>query len=322
MGKIPVGRTILQSYGFAFGGYLRTLRVIWLPMLASAALTFFLRGPLTAQLAAQAHAQGQFSGLQFQGPVLLLELAGFLLLVIMSVGITKEVLGLPRGSRFFYAGFGAAELRVIVGYLALFLLFVVFVVAFVIALALIGSLAANSAHVPKAAIVSGVGLLALVLWLALIYAMVRLTFLFLPVTVGEHRIGILHGWELTKGNFWRIFAIGIVVLLPLVIIGIFAIFALLGPGYLDFAIKHQGDQAAIQAYAAQHMMGFYENLPAILVVQFITAPVVYGLMIAPAAFAYRTLVPLEPIETAPPPLVPDAGLPEPLQEGPWPGTGA
>ena len=54
--------------------------------------------------------------------------------------------------------------------------------------------------------------------LALIYILVRLGFLLAPAAAMEGGFGLERSWKLTKGNFWRIVAIGLATLLPIVIV--------------------------------------------------------------------------------------------------------
>lgn len=331
MNKIPVGRTIAHSYGFAFGRYFTLFAIVWLPLLAWAALSYYLRMPMHDAMVASIHA-GQGPMPQFARVNLLVQLVGLVLFAIMSVGITKEVLGLPRGPRFFYAGFGAAELRVIVGYFAIVLLFIVFVFAFVIAILILAGLSKVIVGNAASQVTRGIVALAIVfiacsVWLALIYALVRLTFLFLPATVAEKRIGIMRSWELTAGNFWRIFAIGAVVLLPVFVLG-FAVGAMiLGRDYITVVTEHMRDPQFIRDYVAQRMEVFYQNMPVILLGGLVVNPVVYGLIVSPAAFAYRALVPsaaaaepvmAEPVMAepvvVPPAAEPDSGLPPVIAE--------
>jgi hypothetical protein len=298
MDKIPVGRTIAQSYGFAFGRYFTLLGILWLPLLVSCAMTYYFRVPLMEGMAAQAHNGGvaEFAS-QFQRINLLIQLVGLLLFAVISVGITKEVLGLRTGWRFFYAGFGAAELRVIVGYFALLLLFIVFVVIFAVGVAVLAAIAGAAMKGAASPVARPFVALAIVLigfgfWLFLVYASVRMTFLFLPVTVAERRIGILRSWELTKGNFWRIFGIGIIVLAPLIVLSIAFAMQILGTDYLTFAMQHAKEPDLIRAHVMERTMMMYQNLPLLFAGMFVLFPVIYGLLISPAAFAYRALVPL------------------------------
>jgi hypothetical protein len=310
MNKIPVWRTVAQSYGFAFGKYLTILGIIWLPMLVQSAFTYSLQGSLHALMAASAHGHGPMFDPQFARLNLLVQIVALIALTIVSVGITKEVLGIRSGPRFFYARFGAAELRVVVGYIALFFLFIVFVLAFVLGVLILAGISAVIAGQLALPAVKGIATLVIIcaavaVWLALLFAIVRLTFLFLPSTVAERRIGIARSWELTSGNFWRIFAIGTLVLLPLVVAGFALGLTILGSGYIDFAMQHYGDPEAIRQYVMQRMAMFFQAMPIILVVNFFISPVIYGLTIAPASYAFRALMPMPPETAVGTPLEPE-----------------
>jgi hypothetical protein len=297
MNRIPVGQTIAQAYGFAFGRYFTILGIVWVPMLISLAMVYFFR------LQPLEHAHPGTIDPAAARVSFLVQIVGVVLFAIMSVGINKEVLGLPRGSRFFYIGFGGAEGRVIGGFFALALLFIVFVLAFFVAVSVLNVIARiiegqTALGVARLLLVLLLILLAAAIWLALIYAAVRLTFLLVPATVAEHRIGILSSWQLTAGNFWRIVAIGICVLLPFVIVVLCAAVAVLGSGYISFVAQHAHDPQAIQAYVAQRMAAFEPYMPVMLVGSFVANPVLYGLIVSPAAFAYRALVPSIPLPEA------------------------
>lgn len=316
MNKIPVWRTVGQTYGFAFGKYFTILAIIWLPMLVQSAITFSLQTPLHDLMAAAARGQPPMLDPRFARLNMLVQIVALIALTIVSVGITKEVLGLRTGPRFFYLRFGAAELRVVVGYFALLLLFIVFVFAFVIGVLILAGIAGAIAAQLASPAAKGIAALVIVgaafaVWLTLLYAIVRLTFLFLPSTVAEHRIGIARSWELTRGNFWRIFLIGILVLLPLIVASFVLGLTILGSGYFDFAMHHARDPQAIQQFVMQRMELFFQAMPIILVVNFFIAPVIYGLTIAPASFAYRALMPA-PVEVAP--IVAPSPAEEPAQK--------
>lgn len=303
MNKIPVWRTVGRAYGFAFGHYLTVLGIVWLPLVIMTAASFFLVRPFYAQ-----NLSGEKGGAMPFDPRLmrinlLVQLLALLVSTIMSVGIAKEVLGLRTGPRFFYLSFGAAEFRVLIGYFALILLFIVIVIGLAIAGGIAGGvagvLASQVTSLPKPLVGLIVVAIVLAVFLAMIFIMVRLSFLFVPSTVAEHRIGIARSWELTHGNFWRIFAIGLMIFIPLIIIFCAVGFAILGAGYLDFAMQHTGDPAAVQAYVMHRLMPIMSN-PVAIVVGLIVYPVFYGLTLSPPAFAYRALIPL-PAEPAPVP---------------------
>jgi hypothetical protein len=306
MNKIPVFQTVGRSYAYAIGGYFRTLGVIWLPVALNIALTWYLMRPFYEHMA-----QGDFLAYardpQLQRMNFLIQLVSLVVLAIVSVGITKEVLGLRKGFRFFYAGFGAAELRVIGGYVALFLLFIVFVIAFAIGIGITSAVVAMTLGAVQASASVGsraiTGLIVFVLfvgvWLALLFIFTRLSFLFIPATVAEKRIGILRSWELTRGNFWRIVAIGILVLLPLAVIGCVLFVTVFGADFVTVIMQHARDQAFIQEYIGKRIAVLGRNMPTLFAVSFIVNPIIYGLFYAPPSFAYQALVP-PPAEAAPP----------------------
>jgi hypothetical protein len=264
------------------------------PLLISLSLLYFFR------FSAHAHTVG-IDPMAARASFLI-QIVNIVLFAVVAVGINKEILGLPRGSRFFYVGFGGAELRVIVGSFALALLFIVFVVAFILAvlvLAFVARIVAGQMPLDGRLAIAFVLILAAVaIWLGLIYAMVRLSFLFVPATVAENRIGILASWELTAGNFWRIFAIGICVLLPFIVVTLCAMIAILGPGYFAFVVQHAQDAQAIRDYVAQRMAAFDPYVPYMMIASVAINPVLYGLIVSPASFAYRALVPSTPLPTA------------------------
>src|SRR5262249_26413931 len=237
----------------------------WLPTAALYALSWYMIRPYQELIFSHPGQNPFLTHPQLARTYFLFQVANLVIAAIVSVGVTKEVLGLRRGFRFFYAGFGAAELRVIVGYFAFILLFVVIVIGLVLGTVLAGRVgtavlgaALSAAHVDPAVsrLVIGLAVFALLLaaWLALILIFVRLTFLFLPVTVAEKRIGILRSWELTQGNFWRIFLIAVLVFLPLGILLTAAFVAWLGSEYFEFVRQHLRDPVAVQAYVVKRML--------------------------------------------------------------------
>ena len=57
----------------------------------------------------------------------------------------------------------------------------------------------------------------ILVWCALIFCVVRLAMIF-PVTVIESRYDFRQAWALTRGNFWRLVGLGIVVFVPSLIV--------------------------------------------------------------------------------------------------------
>lgn len=307
MGKIPVGRTIGQSYEFVFQKYGTLLGIVWLPMAAMIALGYFLFLPALSQIfdrlpwTFQHPGEPDFSWM-ISGAFVwlrLFEILVLLLFVVVRVGITKEALGLRRGPKFVYIPTDSSELLVIACYIILYIAAIAVIIAVVIIGVLIVLLAGGVAaaiglfdfHSPTHQVwgILGLVILAIVLWCAVFYAIVRLTFLMIPATVAERRIGIGRSWSLTKGNFWRIVVVAIAVWLPLIVLeGI--VFSIVGaPVMLQIVAAAHGNQADAHALLGALAKNMVYYLPWFWGIGLLFAPVFFGLTTAPSAFAYRAL---------------------------------
>jgi hypothetical protein len=313
MSKIPVGRTIGLSYSFAFGDFLPLLGVLWLPLLLSGVAGFFVVLPIYQHMpdmldaiARDPHGTQGFppemaATFRWSGLFNLFSLA---ILSVIAVGVTREALGLRKGPRFVYFSFGIDELLIIAGYLVIVALMVVAVIALFIVGGIVGVVGASvfasgaAGHAdPRAMIGSGMalfGVLIVLVEFAFIYVFVRLSYLMIPITVAEHAFGVFRSWELTKGNFWRIFLITLAVLLPLAIVEVVALVFVYGSALVDVATAAHKNPGDFPHVMAQFMRGFGKVMPYVWGVSFIFSPIIYGLWLAPAAFAYRALVPPAP----------------------------
>jgi hypothetical protein len=313
MSKIPVGRTIGRSYGFAFGDFLPLLGVLWLPLLLSGVAGYFILLPIYQHLpdmldAISRNPNGSrtvppeiFETFRWSG---LFNLFALAMLAVIAVGVTKEALGLRKGPRFVYLAFGADEFRIIGGYILVFALMIAGAIALEIVAAILAIVGAavfasgTAGHLDPKAAGSGVhlaillvGLLVVLVEFAFAYVYVRLSYLIVPVTVAEHRFGVWRSWELTKGNFWRIFAVTLAILLPIMIIEFVAMAFAFGSSLVGILSAMQKSPADMVHQMAQFMRGIGMVLPYAWGIGFIFSPIIYGLWLAPAAFAYRALVP-------------------------------
>jgi hypothetical protein len=313
MNKIPVFRTISQSYGFAFGRYLPILGVVWLPLLIMTALGFFIALPAISnfpqmmQDVAQHAQQGaavpfvpaQFS--QSAARLNAVNLVIFLLYAPIAVGVTLEALGLRTGPRFIYVSVGVREILVIAGWIAV----AAFVFAVAIALGIIAGIvgvaatlffAANSgAHTNAWALALTLApaalVLAFLLALAFSYVLLRMSYLMVPVTAAEKQFGIVRSWQLTKGNFWRIVAIFLATLLPLFVLEGVVIWLALAPAILEMFAQIKAHPQDSSAFVGTFMQGYVHSYLYIWPALLVLSPVIYGLMLGQSAFAYRALVP-------------------------------
>lgn len=309
--KIPVGATIARAYGFAFGNILNNLGAIWVPVAIVWAASFFFYRPYMehALQAGSGDPQAMLHSMRFVGVGFLLT---FLLLTAQIAALTKEALGLRAGNAFLQFPFGPAMWRLLANYvlfiLAMLVIYVIVAIAAIVGGIVLGVVAGQAAAPAGKPIVAlAIAALAIAVSCALIYIATRLSFLLAPVAVAEQRITLIRGWELTRGNFWRIFLIVLSVLLPLLLLEIVYILALYGTDFFP----RPGTLGSPEGMAQWQQHNRQLSLHGMEVTQrywFIVYPlgllfalIVYALFAGLSAFAYRALVPESPavVEEAP-----------------------
>ncbi|HEY0281900.1 MAG TPA: hypothetical protein VGC27_04675 [Rhizomicrobium sp.] len=294
MNKIPVTQTVAESYRFTFGGLSTVIGLIWLPIVILTVGGYFTLVPYFSEMA-DALENGDVNR---QGALMLrqlaFEIAMIVLMAMIAVAIVREILSPVQRPAFLRFALGPAEFRAVGGFIGLFMLLIVFtlilkIIAPVIEYAAQAVLpAAGAAAGSKGA--GGIGALADVIGICvLIYLMVRLGFLMVPASVTEGRFGIERSWQLSKGNFWRILAVMVMTLLPVILVAGVIDLAILGPDFLNPHLELARDPAAQMRRAAEQMRQMSVHLPLMMGVGFLLAPFTYGMIFAPAAFAYRAL---------------------------------
>jgi hypothetical protein len=292
--KIPVWKTVSFAYSFTFGHLATIIGLIWIPMLAITVGTFFVMKPYYETIAA-AGAGGLAGAGSMLFYVFAIQIAGLLIFAIVAVAITREALGLRKpGHVFAHFALGPAEFRVFGAFLILIGLWLGFVLAYLLAVGVVSGIIAFAMRATGGNALTATaigGLVALVGFCAVIYAMVRLSYLVVPVTVAEGYVGVIRGWTLTQGNFWRIFAISLLAVLPIfcVIMGIEV--AILGPDAFIPPLDALKDPAKEAEFAARQARTMLEHMPVVMGLSFLVSPILNGLIFAPGAIAYRALVP-------------------------------
>jgi len=291
MNKIPVGQTIRFAYAFTFGEIGTIIGLIWIPTLVNAIAGFFATGTYYRALA-----DSMESGLPPMGTAatlpIVLAFVSLLLLAMISVAITQQALGLREGPAFAHISLGSAELRTFGGFFGLYLLLVLFAMVFLV---VVGAIAIGAGSAIKAMagatplITAVSGLAVLIGILVLVYMIVRLSFLLVPSVVDGREFGLTRSWQLTKGNFWRIVAIGVVTILPVTLVFGAVEFAILGPDFYKPDLTSAKGTTASLHLMAQQLRAMETHMPALMGLSFVISPVLYGLAFAPAAFAYRAL---------------------------------
>ena len=280
MNKIPAGKTIAYAYSFTFGHLGTIIGRIWLPLVTLTVLNFL---PQLAGGDLDATGQSPLAeGSQAIGRVAITALT-LLLYSVIYVAVTRQALGLRQGGATVHFALGMPEFRVFGALLLLFVVMMAFIGTYFGVVVILASVGGNSAPMEGAA--TAIAILGAA---ALLYALVRLSFLVAPVTVAEEHINLGRGWSLTRGNFWRILAVMLAIGLPIFVVYAIGATALMGG---ELAAPVPAGIAGNEAKLLQHMMQIVNrHLPELTGLELVLAPFSLGLNLGAAAFAYRALV--------------------------------
>jgi hypothetical protein len=283
MNKIPVGQTITYAYRFTFGQIGTIIGLCWVPLVLMAVLQFLpytLGGnPLATPENATALGRQELQSLATSLLVLLLY-------AIMCVPVTRQALGLRHGGAVVHFTIGMPEFRAF----GALLLFFLMIEAMSLGMRIVGLVLESVMRSSAGGALAGflVALAMLAAFAGFIYAIARLGFVLLPVTVAENQVSLTRAWILTKGNFWRMVAIALGVLLPLYLIYVIGLSIIVAP---DLTGPGAAVGNAAQAFAAT-LRAVARHMPEYLGLTLILAPFNIGLSLGASAFAYRALVPV------------------------------
>ncbi len=216
--KLSVFATANFAYAFLLREAGTILRLSWLPFLLVTIIQYFA---MRAQLDAirSTLEGGDIQALLTVSPPwrsqILAAVAMILGIAIVAVALHRIILfGDRQPECFVYLAFGKIE--------ALFaLLPIVLILAMGLGFLGLSAIAVATSQVPIFFF-----LVWLCVWVASAVLIVRLALIF-PVTVVEGRYDFGQAWALTRGNFWRILALWIVVFIPVLIIA-GVLFAVIG----------------------------------------------------------------------------------------------
>jgi len=194
--------------------------------------------------------------------------------------------------------------RFLGAWLLTILVLVVMVIGLAIVMAIAGvivgfAVKAGGTELSKVGIAGLVGLFLLFFYAVMIYVTVRLTVFIPPVVVAEGDVNLARGWQLTKGNFWRIFAVGLGIFLPLMIIILALLLVVYGSLFAQYfstlmadVNTHAGPDA-VQKSAADFQMKMAAAalvaFPYTAVFGLLSSVFVYGLSYGASVFAYRAV---------------------------------
>lgn len=289
MSKIPVGATIAHAYSFTFKNFLNILGAMWLPTVA------FLVVVIAAGMV------GMNMGVDPMDPTTLMPaiplfliayVFGLLCSLMPWIAVTEKALGLRDGPIFYYFSLGKPLWRLLGGILLLILVFLGGAIVIGVVAALIAGILGVAAFGGGGDTTQSLGMLALaipvliiVLYFFIIYAMVRLTFLLIPATVAENRMGLWRSWKLMGGNFWRAFLILLCIFIPLVIVEVVVMMLLHAPMVPPTDESPEAALRFITEVIDFYIAAWYWILPIFLAI----AVFFTGLFIGAQAFAYQAL---------------------------------
>lgn len=300
MAKIPVGRTVAYAYGFAFKNFWTNLKVIGAPLViywvGAWALSQYYLMPLIAP-----SADGSFVK-AWHSPIFI---AYFLSMFLFSAAImsllTAESLGVREQRSYVYWLIGAPVWKMLLAFVLCYLamiLFALFVSLIGVVLVAVAFLVMKTSD-PQLLIGIVTLLIMGVVLLSMFFAAVRFGFLMAPVVIAERRVNPFRAWKLSKGNFWRLFAIFFVSFLPFIVLYAVAIYVFVdwsmfphvpvGGGPAEIAAWNGQYLAWTQAYTAKMMTYAYVIYP----LGFAIAIVWYAMQAGIMAYGYRSAMQAE-----------------------------
>jgi hypothetical protein len=291
MEKIPVGQSIGSAYGFLFGRILTILGLSWLPAVFYAAGRLIFIQHAGAGMMAAMHGGPPQAHLFHLGFFLF----SILMISIIAVSLTREALGLGGERVLAHFVIGGKEIRLFFALVRFYILLIVLIVALVILVVAVGMALKTvlaqgiaPAQWPVKHVVLGLAML--LACLAVLFLVLRLTFLLAPVAVTEDHAKLSRAWSLSAGNFWRMLAIFLACAAPVFLLLVAAEYVVIGPQLRDVAHqmmtsgKHP-DPAMIFRLGADHLV-------CLVGIATLGMVIITALFAGASATAYRALVPL------------------------------
>lgn len=276
MTKLSVLGAIRFAYSFAFEQIGAIIGLVWLPLVFLAILQFLPYAIGTAYPGGDPAREGGAAALN-----LAFFMAAFVLYAMNCVSVTRQALGLRQGAASIHFALGWPEWRMFAAIIICVLLLATAMGVYVKLGALLSTIAGKLPLLAIAAEVYAILGLCAIVWLAL-----RLFFLLPPIVVIEERVDFLRGWMLSRGNFWRIFAVMLAVTVPVILVQTAAIAAIAGPGiFASLPDNPNAMGASLQARIAL----IDRHMPSIIGLTLVLAPFSLGLALGASSYAYRVL---------------------------------
>jgi hypothetical protein len=300
MAKIPVERTIGDTYRFAFTNILSIFGIAWLPTLimaalAAAAVWWMWPDFRALDFSAQPDlAHNQEIGLRLAAKMLTvvfpLYFVIYVFFAMVTTGVQRKALGLIEGPVFVYFSLGGEVWRLL-GAMILAVLIICANGALTMAVEAVIFGAGEVQGMPAIyGLVEFIAAIAGICWF--FYLAVRLAFFIPPVVVAEGGFGLARSWALGRENFWRIVLLYVACILgPMIVISMVSNIVFM-PFMIGAVVKMQEVAEGHQAVAPEQLWALIagplkQMLPYWFAYQVITLPILIGLTNAISAFGYR-----------------------------------
>ena len=300
--KIPLERTIGDTYKFAFSNILSIFGIAWFPfvlMIALIAAGVWWLLPEFAALDWSAapdvvhnHDVALRIGLKMLAVAPLAYFLFYLLLAMVTVGMQRKALGLIEGPVFVYFSLSGAVWRLLGGMIAAVILFAIAGFLTFAAVSVVYWLGEHYALPAIYGIVEFAATVAAICWC--FYMGVRLFFFISPAVVAEGGFGLARSWQLGSGNFWRIVGIFLACVFgPMIVISLVSqivFMPFMGAAMMQMQHAAENNQIVTpQEMWATLGPALHKLLPYWLAYEALVFPVMLGLQNGVSAFAYRNL---------------------------------
>jgi hypothetical protein len=272
MRQMPVVATLRDAYSFTLTHLGSVIGLIWVPMVLLTVMGFFSSQRYyntTIEALASNNAEQIWSSLLMWLAYLI---AALLLQAVMYVAVTQLALGLRSGPVWAHFAFGQAEWRMFRALLAFTgLMFPLF---------LFGSALVNVVVLQAAPAAPAI----LLIFYGLILAAIARFFVLLPaISATESGPLLRRAWMLTAGNFWRLLAVLLAIIVPLFILAIL----LMVPVAQRLPPLPTGGSPQVQQLAM--LTWLRQALPFLWGLLFLIWPLVMGLFAGASVSAWRAL---------------------------------
>ena len=276
MRRVPVVATVRDSYIFTITHLGGIIGLIWVPMLLLTVMGFFSFQRYYNDFI-EAMAGSNPAAL---GPSVLMMLgylvAALLLHAVMYVAVVQLALGSRTAPAIAHFAFGPLEWRMFRAFLA----FVGLLMALLVPAVILGN-AVQLAAPPSMTMVGPLILLA-VIYGVLLLTMPRFLALLPAIAVNETAPVLRRTWQLSQGNFWRLLAVLLAVLVPVLIL--FSVLELVLTGKPPAPVTG-GQQVQLIA----GIMRARDTLPILSGLGFLVSPLLVGLLASASVSAWRSL---------------------------------